>query len=136
MALRTSSLPRNEKERLENDESFSDILLDPLGPSASLAFMEPLSKASGVVRGAPSRGITGMFKNYTDLSNVGTAKPGLTSKALRLGMSPGALRIGSRFLGLPGLALTGGMWAYDKWKDRGKDKDDEFKVRKYTDDED
>ena len=27
------------KERLENDESFSDILMDPLGPAASLAFM-------------------------------------------------------------------------------------------------
>ena len=43
--------------------------------------------------------------------------------------------MGSRFLGLPGLALTGGMWAYDKWKNRGKDKDDEFKVRRYVDDE-
>ena len=52
-----------------------------------------------------------------------------------MGMSPGALRMGSRFLGLPGLALTAGMWGYDKWKNRGKDKDDEFKVRKYVDDD-
>ena len=36
-------------------------------------------------------------------------------------------------LGLPGLALTGVMWAYDKWKNR--DKDDEFKVRRYRDDD-
>ena len=104
------------KERLENDESFSDILLDPLGPSASLAFMEPLSKASGVVRGAPSRGITGMFKNYTDLSNVGTARPGLTSKALRLGLSPRMIAGASRFLGLPGLALTTGLAGYNAYK--------------------
>jgi len=57
-------------------------------------------------------------------------------RALRLGFSPGALRAFSSRLGLPGLALTGGMWGYDKWKNRGKDKDDEFKVRRYTDDED
>ena len=104
------------KQRLEEGDSVSDILLDPLGPSASLAFMEPLSKASGVVRGAPKRGLTGMFKNYTDLSNVGTAKPGLTSKALRLGMSPRMIAGASRFLGLPGLALTGGLAAYDAYK--------------------
>jgi hypothetical protein len=55
-------------------------------------------------------------------------------RALRLGMSPTTLRLGSRFLGLPGLALTGGLWAYDKWKKR--DKDDEFKVRTYKDDDD
>ena len=104
------------KERLENDETMSDILLDPLGPSASLAFMEPLSKASGVVRGAPSRGITGMFKNYTDLSNVGQARPGLTSKALRLGLSPRMIAGASRFLGLPGLALTTGLAGYNAYK--------------------
>jgi len=104
------------KQRLEEGDSVSDILLDPLGPSASLAFMEPLSKASGVVRGAPKRGLMGMFKNYTDLSNVGTAKPGLTSKALRLGMSPRMIAGASRFLGLPGLALTGGLAAYDAYK--------------------
>ena len=45
-------------------------------------------------------------------------------KALRLGMSPGALRIGSRFLGLPGLALTAGMWGYDKWKNRSVNDED------------
>jgi len=104
------------KQRLEEGDSVSDILLDPLGPAASLAFMEPLSKASGVVRGAPKRGLMGMFKNYTDLSNVGTAKPGLTSKALRLGMSPRMIAGASRFLGLPGLALTGGLAAYDAYK--------------------
>jgi hypothetical protein len=57
-------------------------------------------------------------------------------RALRLGMSPGALRMGSRFLGLPGLALTAGMWGYDKYKNWGKDSDDEFKVRTYKDDDD
>ena len=67
------------------------------------------------------------------MATKGVRNP-LLLKALRLGMSPRALMLGSRFLGLPGLALTAGMWGYDKWK-KSKD-DDEFKVRKYTDDED
>ena len=66
------------------------------------------------------------------MASKGIQNP-LLLKALRLGMSPRALMLGSRFLGLPGLALTGGMWAYDKWKK--KDSDDEFKVRRYRDDE-
>ena len=103
------------KQRLEDGDSMSDILMDPLGPSASLAFMEPLSRGSGVVRGAPT-GIKNYFKNYGDLSNVGQARPGLTSKALRLGMSPRVIAGASRFLGLPGLALTGGLAAYDAYK--------------------
>jgi hypothetical protein len=103
------------KERLENDESFSDILMDPLGPSATLAFMEPLSRSSGVVRGAPT-GIKNYFKNYGDLSNVGQARPGLTSKALRLGLSPRMIAGASRFLGLPGLALTTGLAGYNAYK--------------------
>ena len=103
------------KERLENDETMSDILMDPLGPSASLAFMEPLSRSSGVVRGAPT-GIANYFKNYGDLSNVGQARPGLTSKALRLGLSPRMIAGASRFLGLPGLALTTGLAGYNAYK--------------------
>ena len=103
------------KERLEQGDSFSDILTDPLGPAASLAFMEPLSRGAGVIRDAPG-GIGNYFKNYTDLSNVGKAKPGLTSKFLRLGMSPRVIAGASRFLGLPGLALTGGLAAYDAYK--------------------
>ena len=103
------------KERLENDESMSDILMDPLGPAATLAFMEPLSRSSGVVRGAPT-GIANYFKNYGDLSNVGQARPGLTSKALRLGLSPRMIAGASRFLGLPGLALTTGLAGYNAYK--------------------
>jgi len=103
------------KQRLEDGDSFSDILMDPLGPSASLAFMEPLSRGSGVVRGAPT-GIGNYFKNYTNLSNVGEARPGLTSKALRLGLSPRMIAGASRFLGLPGLALTTGLAGYNAYK--------------------
>jgi len=69
------------------------------------------------------------------MASAGIKNP-LLLRALRLGMSPGALRMGSRFLGLPGLALTAGMWGYDKYKNWGKDSDDEFKVRTYKDDDD
>ena len=71
-----------------------------------------------------------------DFATKGMKSTGILAKAIRMGMSPGALRMGSRFLGMPGLALTAGMWGYDKYKNWGKDKDDEFKVRTYKDDDD
>ena len=40
-------------------------------------------------------------------------------KALRLGMSPRTIELCvSRRFGLPGLAVSAGMWGYDKWKNR------------------
>ena len=45
--------------------------------------------------------------------------PGI-SKAMRLGISPAALRIGSRFLGLPGLALSLGISGYEMYDDYKK----------------
>jgi len=71
-----------------------------------------------------------------DFATKGMKSTGILAKAIRMGMSPGALRMGSRFLGMPGLALTAGMWGYDKYKNWGKDSDDEFKVRTYKDDDD
>ena len=46
------------------------------------------------------------LRNYFNLQNVGTARPGVTSKILRMGMSPRMIAGASRFLGLPGLALS------------------------------
>ena len=40
----------------------------------------------------------------------------MLSKALRLGMSPRMIAGASRFLGLPGLALTTGLAGYDAYK--------------------
>ena len=67
------------------------------------------------------------------MATRGMAPTGILAKAIRMGMSPAALRIGSRFLGMPGLALTAGMWGYDKWKNWDKEdvEDDEFKVQTY-----
>ena len=58
-----------------------------------LATMEPLTKAAGVAD-----------------------KSGKLASVLRLGMSPGMIRGATRFLGLPGLALSTGLTAYDQYK--------------------
>ena len=94
-----ATLPISIAAQRAGGTDYSDIATDPgtwMGP----AFM---SKGAEMA----SRGIT----NPTIL------------KALRLGMSPRALMLGSRFLGLPGLALSAGLWGYDKWKDRDKDEE-------------
>ena len=109
------------KQRLEEGENMSDILMDPLGPALGLSFMEPLSKMSGITRNAQPRGIMGGIKqalNLRDFSNVGTARPGIISKALRLGLSPRVIAGVSRG-GLYGLlaatALSAGKFGLDQY---------------------
>ena len=53
------------------------------------------------------------------LVSRGLKSPGL-AKAMRLGISPAALRIGSRFFGLPGLALSLGISGYEMYDDYKK----------------
>ena len=106
-----ATLPMTIAAQRSAGTDYSDIAADPTN------WMGPAFAASGA-----------------DIASKGIKNPMLL-RALRLGMSPGALRMGSRFLGLPGLALTAGMWGYDKYKNWGKDNDSEFKVRKYTDDD-
>ena len=103
-------------KRLEEGESATDILTDPLGPALGVAFMEPFSSGAGVIRDAPKRTMAQGLKNYFNLSNVGQARPGLTSKALRLGMSPRMIAGATRFLGIPGLLLGAGLSGYDAYK--------------------
>ena len=103
-------------KRLEEGESATEILTDPLGPALGVAFMEPFSRGAGVIRGAPKRTMAEGLRNYFNLSNVGQARPGLTSKVLRLGMSPRMIAGASRFLGLPGLLLGAGLSGYDAYK--------------------
>ena len=78
--------------------------------------MEPFSRGVGVIRGAPKRTMAEGLRNYFNLSNVGQARPGLTSTALRLGMSPRMIAGASRFLGIPGLLLGAGLSGYDAYK--------------------
>jgi hypothetical protein len=103
-------------KRLEEGESATDILTDPLGPALGVAFMEPFSRGAGVIRDAPKRTMAQGLKNYFNLSDVGKARPGLTSKALRLGMSPRMIAGATRFLGIPGLLLGAGLSGYDAYK--------------------
>ena len=103
-------------KRLEEGETMTEVLTDPLGPALGLTFMEPLSRGAGVIRDVPKRTIAEGLRNYFNLSNVGTARPGVTSKILRMGLSPRMIAGASRFLGLPGLALSLGLTGYDAYK--------------------
>ena len=103
-------------KRLEEGETMTEVLTDPLGPTLGLSLMETLSQKAGVVRDAPKRTMLEGAKNYFNLSNVGTARPGVTSKILRMGMSPRMIAGASRFLGLPGLALSLGLTGYGAYK--------------------
>ena len=103
-------------KRLEEGETATEILTDPLGPALGVAFMEPFSRGAGIIRGAPKRTMAEGLRNYFNLSNVGQARPGVTSKVLRLGMSPRMIAGASRFLGLPGLLLGAGLSGYDAYK--------------------
>ena len=58
------------------------------------------------------------------MATRGMNPTGILSKALRLGYSPRVLRAFSSKLGWPGLMITGGMWGYDKWKNRSINDED------------
>ena len=111
----------------------------PLGVAASLPIGIAAQRAGGTDYGDiatdPLNWVGPAFASSgAEMASKGIKNPMLL-RALRLGMSSRALMLGSRFLGLPGLALTAGMWGYDKWK--GKvDKDEEFRLRRYRDDDD
>ena len=97
----------------------------PLGVAASLPIGIAAQRAGGTdykdIATDPLNWVGPAFASAgSEMATKGVRNP-LLLKALRLGMSPGAIRVGSRFLGLPGLALTAGMWGYDKWKNRDRD---------------
>jgi hypothetical protein len=57
------------------------------------------------------------FAGYaSDFATKGLKSPGI-AKAMRLGISPGALRVASRAFGLPGLALSLGISGYEMYDD-------------------
>jgi len=104
-------------KRLEEGETMTDILTDPLGPALGVSLMEPLSKLSGVVKGAKPTGIMGGITqalNPLNFGNVGTARPGLTSKILRMGLSPMGIRALSKG-GLYGVLALSALAGYDQY---------------------
>ena len=89
--------PLNVANQLYEGDSVGEIATDPLNYLAP-AFAGSLTKEATRGMGATSK----------------------LSKALRLGMSPGAVKMVSRRFGLPGLALSAGISLYelaDKYKD-------------------
>ena len=92
----------------------------PLGVAATLPISVAAQRKGGTEWGDiatdPFNWLGPAFASAgSEMATKGVRNP-LLLKALRLGMSPAALRIGSRFFGLPGLALSAGLWGYDKWK--------------------
>ena len=78
--------------QIEEGRDPVDIAKDPFN-WLGLATMEPLTKAAGMAD-----------------------KSGKLASVARLGMSPGMIRGATRFLGLPGLAISTGLTAYDQYK--------------------
>jgi len=58
-----------------------------------------------------------------EMSSKGIKNP-ILLKALRMGISPKVLSIVSRRFGIPGLAISAGLWGYDKWKNRSINDED------------
>jgi hypothetical protein len=77
-------------KQISEDRPAAEIAKDPLN-WLGLATMSTLSEISGV------------------------SKPGKVNAALRLGMSPGLIRGVSRFAGIPGLAISTALTAYDQY---------------------
>ena len=77
---------------IEEGKSPEEIAKNPLN-WLGLATMDPLTKAAGMAE-----------------------KSGKLASVMRLGMSPGLIRGATRFLGLPGLALSTGLTAYDQYQ--------------------
>jgi len=78
--------------QIEEGRDATEIAKDPFN-WLGLATMSPLTKAAG----------------YAD-------KSGKLASVMRLGMSPGMIRGATRFLGLPGLIISGGLTAYDQYQ--------------------
>lgn len=78
--------------QIEEGRDAVDIAKDPFN-WLGLATMDPLTRVTGMAD-----------------------KSGKLASVMRLGMSPGMIRGATRFLGLPGLALSTGLTAYDQYK--------------------
>ena len=79
-------------QQVKEGKGTAEIASNPLN-WLGLATMEPLTKVSGVATGS-----------------------GALNKALRLGLNPATIRGISRFAGLPGLAISTAMTAYDQYQ--------------------
>jgi hypothetical protein len=96
-----ATLPISVAAQREGGTEWGDIATDPMN------WMAPAFASTGA-----------------KMATRGMAPTGILSKAMRLGISPRALSMVSRRFGLPGLAVSAGMWGYDKWKNRSVNDED------------
>ena len=95
-----ATLPMKIAAQQSGGTDLGDIATDPTN------WMGPAFAASGA-----------------EMASKGIKNP-LLLKALRMGMSPRTLSMVSRRFGMPGLAVSAGMWGYDKWKNRSVNDDE------------
>ena len=89
---------------------------------AGIAALTPLNVASSLYEGDSAYEIATDPLNYlgpalagglSKEATRGMNQRGLLARSLRLGMSPGAIKMVSRRFGLPGLALSAGISLYE-----------------------
>ena len=95
-----ATLPISVAAQRKGGTEWGDIATDPLN------WMAPAFASTGA-----------------EMATRGVKNP-LLLKALRMGMSPRTLSLVSRRFGLPGLAVSAGIWGYDKWKNRSINDED------------
>ena len=95
-----ATLPMDIAAQRKGGTEWGDIATDPLH------WMGPAFASSGA-----------------EMATKGIKNPMLL-KALRMGISPKVLSLVSRRFGIPGLMISGGMWGYDKWKNRSINDED------------
>ena len=100
----------------------------PLGVAASLPLKIAAQREGGTEWGDIATDPTNWMAPAFAAKGAEMASKGITNpmllKALRLGMSPRTLRLVASRFGLPGLALSAGLWGYDKWKNRSVNDED------------
>ena len=95
-----ATLPLSVAAQRSGGTDYGDIATDPMN------WLGPAFASSGA-----------------EMATKGIKNPMLL-RALRLGYSPRTLSLISRRFGLPGLAISAGMWGYDKWKNRSINDED------------
>jgi hypothetical protein len=95
----------------------------PLAGAATLPLTVAAQRKGGTEWGDiatdPMNWMTPAFASAgAEMATKGMKPTGIMAQAIRLGMSPRTLRLVSSRLGWPGLAVSAGMWGYDKWKNR------------------
>ena len=96
-----ATLPIHVAAQRKGGTEWGDIATDPFN------WMAPAFASSGA-----------------EMATRGMKPTGIMAQAIRLGMSPRTLSMISRRFGFPGLAVSAGMWGYDKWKNRSINDED------------